>query len=81
LYDKFVGFVQDLELVGSRLRSVQTAYDDAHRKMRSGKGNLIGRAQSMKELGAEASKSLPKILLDKQSESELDQIVDTEQEP
>ena len=81
LYDKFVGFVQDLELVGSRLRSVQTAYDDAHRKMKSGKGNLIGRAQSMKALGAQASKSLPKTLLDKQSESDLDQLSDTDKEP
>ena len=81
LYDKFVGFVQDLELVGTRLRSVQTAYDDAHRKMKSGKGNLIGRAQSMKALGAQASKSLPETLLDKQSESDLDQLSDTDKEP
>lgn len=81
LYDKFVGFVQDLELIGSRLRSVQTAYDDAHKKMESGKGNLIGRAQAMKELGAEASKSLPKILLDKQSDSDLDHIADVDKEP
>ena len=81
LYDKFVGFVQDLELVGSRLRSVQTAYDDAHRKMKSGKGNLIGRAQSMKALGAQTSKSLPKALLDKQPESDLDQGSDTDKEP
>ncbi|MBT3428515.1 MAG: DNA recombination protein RmuC [Gammaproteobacteria bacterium] len=81
LYDKFVGFVQDLELIGSRLRSVQTAYDDAHKKMKSGKGNLIGRAQAMKQLGAEASKSLPKILLDNQSDSDLDHIADVDQEP
>ncbi len=80
LYDKFVGFVQDLELIGSRLRSVQTAYDDAHKKMKSGKGNLIGRAQAMKQLGAEASKSLPKILLDKQADSDLDHIADVDKE-
>ena len=49
--------------------------------MKSGKGNLIGRAQAMKQLGAEASKSLPKILLDNQSDSDLDHIADVDQEP
>ena len=64
LYDKFVNFVSDLEDIGSRLSSVQTAYDKAHNKLTSGKGNLVGRAENMRELGAKVSKSLPKNLVE-----------------
>jgi DNA recombination protein RmuC len=69
LYDKFVNFVSDLENVGVRIESAQTAYRDAHNKLRSGKGNLIRRAEGMKELGAKVSKSLPQNLIE-MSESE-----------
>ncbi|XOV87480.1 MAG: DNA recombination protein RmuC [Pseudomonadota bacterium] len=64
LYDKFVNFVGDLEEVGARLVSVQNAYDKAHNKLVSGKGNLVARAEGMRELGAKVSKSLPQNLVD-----------------
>jgi DNA recombination protein RmuC len=64
LYDKFVNFVADLEDIGGRINSVQTAYDKAHNKLVSGKGNLITRAESMRELGAKTSKSLPANLVE-----------------
>ena len=64
LYDKFVNFVADLEDVGSRLDSVQTAYDRAHNKLISGKGNLVGRAERLRELGAKVSKALPQNLVE-----------------
>ena len=54
-----IGFVADMEVIGNRLQSVQTVYDDAVRKLSSGRGNLIRRAESMRQLGAESSKSLP----------------------
>ena len=60
LYDKLVGFFADMEVIGNRLQSVQSVYDDAVRKLSSGRGNLIRRAESMRQLGAESSKSLPK---------------------
>jgi hypothetical protein len=41
LYDKFVGFVADLEDIGRRLKAAQSSYDDAYGKLASGKGNLI----------------------------------------
>ena len=41
LYDKFVGFVEDLEKLGQRLDQAQTSYHDAFNKLKSGKGNLI----------------------------------------
>tara|TARA_Y100001980_G_C14524480_1_gene299936 strand:+ start:95 stop:1486 length:1392 start_codon:yes stop_codon:yes gene_type:complete len=64
LYDKFVNFVGDLELVGSRLGAVTTAYESAHGKLVSGRGNLIKRAEEMKTLGAKTNKSLPDSLLE-----------------
>lgn len=64
LYDKFVNFVSDLELIGSRLQSTQGAWDDAWKKLVSGKGNLVKRAEDMKALGAKVSKSLPQNLVE-----------------
>ena len=70
LYDKFVGFVQDLELVGNRLRSTQTAFDAARSKLVAGRGNVVKRAEELKALGIEASKSLPADVVD-QARAEL----------
>lgn len=64
LYDKFVNFVSDLELIGSRLESTQGAWDDAWNKLVGGRGNLVKRAEDMKALGAKVSKSLPQNLVE-----------------
>ncbi len=59
LYDKFCGFVDDLKIVGQRLDNAQQAYGGAMNKLSEGKGNLIRRAEHVRELGAKASKKLP----------------------
>jgi DNA recombination protein RmuC len=64
LYDKFVSFVDDLKDLGVKLRQTQDSYDAAHNKLTSGKGNLIGRAERIRHLGARASKRLPSNLLE-----------------
>jgi len=64
LYDKFVGFVDDLKEVGKKIDNAQTTYDAAMNKLTTGKGNLIRRAEHVRELGAKASKSLPKNLIE-----------------
>lgn len=64
LYDKFVGFVTDMEKIGNNLATTRKTYDDAMSKLKEGNGNLIGKAQKIKELGAKASKELPKNMLD-----------------
>ena len=56
LYDKFVGFVEDLEQIGKRLDQAQSSYHDAFNKLKSGKGNLIKAAERVKELGVKPSK-------------------------
>ena len=59
LYDKFVGFVDDLEKIGSQLDSTRRAYDGAHNKLVSGRGNLVTRAQGLIDLGVKSRKQLP----------------------
>ncbi len=64
LYDKFVGFVDDLEKLGQRLDQAQTSYHNAFNKLKSGKGNLIRTAEKVRELGVKPSKNLSAPLLD-----------------
>jgi DNA recombination protein RmuC len=59
LYDKFVGFVADLEKLGDQIDNAQKAYDGAHNKLISGKGNLVSRAQTLIDLGVKSRKRLP----------------------
>ena len=68
LYDKFAGFVEALENVGKHLARAVRSYDHAHSRLASGKGNLIRRAETLKELGAKARKRLPRELVEKANE-------------
>jgi DNA recombination protein RmuC len=65
LYDKFVGFVEDLVTVGKKIDDSKTSYVDAMKKLTDGSGNLVRRAEKIKQLGAKTSKSLPKSVLDR----------------
>jgi DNA recombination protein RmuC len=64
LYDKFVGFIDDMEKLGQRIDQAQTSYHDAFNKLKTGKGNLIRTAERVRELGVKPSKALPTGLLD-----------------
>lgn len=68
LYDKLAGFVEDLDMLGKRLRQAQETYDGAYNKFTSGKGNVIRQAEMLKQLGVEPDKKLPQSLLDRSSE-------------
>lgn len=59
LYDKFKGFIDDMDKLDRGLKSAVSAYDDARGKLVDGRGNLITRAEKLKSLGASASKRLP----------------------
>jgi DNA recombination protein RmuC len=59
LYDKLVGFVEDLKAVGNRLVQAKDSYDDAFGKLYAGRGNLIRQAELMKLRGAKAKKAFP----------------------
>ena len=62
LYDKFRGFLEDIEKLGKQLDFTQNSYHDALNKLSQGKGNLISQAQQLLELGIKVKKELPKSL-------------------
>ncbi len=64
LYDRLVGFVEDLQTVGTRLSQAQTAYDSAHKKLSTGKGNVIRQAEILRGLGVKPNKALPSPLVE-----------------
>lgn len=68
MLDKFTAFVEDLLTVGKGLISVKDNYDKAMNKLTDGRGNLISRAEKIKELGAKTSKSLPPAILNRAKE-------------
>jgi len=74
LYDKFVNFVADLEDIGGKLDSVQAVYAKAHNKLISGRGNLVTRAENMRELGARVTKNLPTNLVELASQEQVRQV-------
>lgn len=59
LYDKFVGFLEDLDKIDRGLITAKTAYDGAVNKLKTGTGNLVGRVEKLKVLGAKTTKNLP----------------------
>ena len=71
LYDKFVGFVEDLMKVGERVKQLQSSYDDAMNKLHTGKGSLVNRAENIKKLGLKTSKRLPEIFPEEQQQNNL----------
>lgn len=64
LYDKFVGFVSDMEAIGESLRRTDQSYANAMKKLSDGRGNLVRQVEMLKQLGIRSTKSLPKNLLD-----------------
>lgn len=64
LYDKFVGFTEDLARVGDHLDRAQKAQHDAVRKLAQGPGNLVRQAEMLRDLGVAPSKKLPPALKD-----------------
>lgn len=60
LYDKFIGFAEDMAKIKANIDRTSSSYDDAMKKMKDGNGNIIRTAEKIKELGAKTgNKSLP----------------------
>ena len=57
LYDKFVGFLVDMEKIGKHLDLSQKAYEEAFKKLQYGSGNLISKVEKIKKLGAKTKSS------------------------
>ena len=59
LYDKFVGFMSDLQEIGKALSAAHDVWAEANKKLSQGPGNLVGQAEKLRTLGVKASKKLP----------------------
>ncbi|THV63041.1 DNA recombination protein RmuC [Chryseobacterium candidae] len=70
LYDKFVGFVENLEKVGRNLDQAKNVYNDAYKQLHTGNDNLVIQTQKLKSLGIKNKKDLPQSLIDNSSFTE-----------
>jgi DNA recombination protein RmuC len=59
LYDKFVGFISNLEGVGDHLEKAQGKYTEAYKQLSTGSDNLVTQATKLKNLGLKTKKDLP----------------------
>jgi DNA recombination protein RmuC len=76
LYDKFVGFLEDLEKLERNLDNARIAYSDAVNKLKTGKGNLITRAENIKSLGAKATKNIPEKFILEESGDQTEETIE-----
>lgn len=65
LYDKIVAVVQDLTQMGKKLEDAQHEYREGMAKLYTGKGNLLRRAEELRELGAKNTKVFPNSLMER----------------
>ena len=70
LYDLFVLHVEALEDIGKHLDRSKDAFETAHKRLSTGRGNLIKRSEELKKLGAKTKKSLPDKLLPAQDSTD-----------
>lgn len=73
LYDKFVGFVENLKGVGEQLSKAQNKYDEAFKQLSTGNDNLVLQATKLKKLGVKSKKELPKDLERQSAPAESDE--------
>ncbi|MGK0500981.1 MAG: DNA recombination protein RmuC [Oceanicoccus sp.] len=59
MYDKFVGFIGDLDKTTDYLNKAVRAQEDALSKLSTGRGNLVTSSEKLKKLGAKVKKVMP----------------------
>jgi len=74
LYDKFRGFVEDMDKIGKQLENCRQTYDGAMNKLTQGRGNLISQAQQLTELGVQVKKELPRTVTEKTETARSDEL-------
>lgn len=58
LYDKFVGFLADLEKIEKTLDKTAREFSDTKKKLSGGRGDIIGRIEKIRTLGAKTTKQI-----------------------
>lgn len=63
LYDKFYGFLDNMEGVKKKLQDANDTFDAAYKQFHTGRGSMINRAEELKKMGANATKQIPEKLI------------------
>ena len=64
IYDQFALVIESLDEVGRNLERARESFDTTHKRLRTGRGNLVRRVQQLQELGARTKKTLPQSVLE-----------------
>ncbi|WP_304343544.1 DNA recombination protein RmuC [Chryseobacterium koreense] len=80
LFDKFEGFISDLLKIGRKMDDAKSDYENAMKKLSTGRGNLVGSVQRIKQLGASTKKHLPESLLERANDQSEISLFDEENE-
>ncbi|MCK5816859.1 MAG: DNA recombination protein RmuC [Candidatus Marinimicrobia bacterium] len=59
MLDKFISFYEDFEKIGKQMQTVQKSYDEADKKLKTGRGSLVSKAKKIQDMGTRVSKKLP----------------------
>ena len=71
LYDKFVGFIEDMDKIKKGIDSSSLAYDNAINKLEKGSGNLVKRALDIEKLGAKTTKQISSKFIESEETTQL----------
>ena len=64
LYDKFVGFLSDMQQINIHIQKASEKHNDAMKKLSTGPGNVVRKIENLKILGAKTNKQIDNRLLD-----------------
>ena len=64
MYDKFRGFIEDMEKIGKQLATCHATYDSAMTKLTQGRGNLISHSEQLRELGIQVKKEISRSIVE-----------------
>jgi DNA recombination protein RmuC len=76
LYDRLSDFVKDLDAIGNSLQAAQKSFDSAHKRLSTGRGNVIRQAEMLKTMGVKPTKVMPASFADTATEHEDAAVVD-----
>jgi DNA recombination protein RmuC len=58
MLEKLYNFLADMEKLGNQIETLKGTYDQAHKRLKSGKGNLVNQAIKLTKLGVKTDKTL-----------------------
>jgi len=70
LYDKFHGFATDMQKLGDNIKTVDKRYEEAMKKLSTGRGNLVRKAEEFRGLGVQTSKKLDQSLIEQAQDND-----------